>query len=76
MTVRRRLALAAGLIVGLTGAMGTARVLRHQMFGVQAFDLSILSATSALLAATWLAATWWPARRASQKDLALSLKDV
>jgi ABC-type antimicrobial peptide transport system permease subunit len=68
--------LAAGLIVGLAGAMATARILEHQMFGVQTFDLAILSATSALLTATWLAAMWWPARRASQKDLALSLKDV
>jgi hypothetical protein len=68
--------LAAGLVVGLGGALATARVLEHQMFGVQAFDPAILSATSALMAATWLAATWWPARRASEKDLSVSLKEV
>lgn len=68
--------LIAGLIVGLAGALATARVLEHQMFGVQPYDPSILSATSALMAATWLAAIWWPARRASQKDPAVALKEV
>lgn len=68
--------LAAGLVTGLGGAVAAARVLEHQMFGVQRFDVSTLIATSVLMAATWLIATWWPARRAAQKDPALSLKEI
>jgi len=68
--------LIAGLVVGLGGALATARVLEHQVFGVRALDVSTLAATCALMATTWLAATWWPARRAAQKDLAVSLKEA
>ena len=68
--------LAAGLLLGLVGSLAAARVLEHQMFGVRAFDIFTLTATSAVVTATWLAATWWPARRASEKDPAVSLKDV
>jgi ABC-type antimicrobial peptide transport system permease subunit len=67
--------LIAGLVIGLGGALATARVLEHQVFGVRAFDVSTLAAMSAVMAATWLAATWWPARRASQKDPVVSLKE-
>lgn len=67
--------LIAGLVVGLGGAVAAARVLEHQVFGVRKFDVSTFAATSALMAVTWLAATWWPARRASQKDPAVSLKE-
>lgn len=67
--------LTAGLVLGIAGALAAARVLEHQMFGVRAFDVSTLAATSSLMAATWLAATWWPARRASQTDPARSLKE-
>jgi predicted permease len=68
--------LVAGLVAGLGGAVAVARVLEHQMFGVQRFDASMLAVTSALMAVTWLIATWWPARRASHKDLAISLRDI
>lgn len=68
--------LTAGLVLGVVGALAAARVLEHQMFGVRPFDVSTLAATSSLMAATWLAATWWPARRAVQKDPSVSLKEV
>jgi predicted permease len=68
--------LASGLVLGLGGALATARLLEHQVFGVQKFDTSTLAAASALTAATWLAATWWPARRASRTDPAVSLKEI
>jgi ABC-type antimicrobial peptide transport system permease subunit len=67
--------LIAGLVIGLGGAVAAARALEHQMFGVRKFDVSTFAATSTLMAVTWLAATWWPARRASQKDPAVSLKE-
>ena len=68
--------LGAGLPAGIAGALATARVLEHQVFGVQTFDVSILAATSVLTAATWLAATWGPARHASRMDPVVSLKEM
>jgi len=68
--------LAAGLVLGIAGALATARVLEHQVFGVQTFDLSTLALTAALTATTWLAATWSPARRATRTDPVVSLKEI
>jgi ABC-type antimicrobial peptide transport system permease subunit len=68
--------LVGGLVAGLGGAVAVARVLEHQIFGVQRFDASMLAVTSALMAVTGLIATWWPARRASHKDPAISLRDI
>ena len=56
-------------------ALAATRLLEHQVFGVQTFDISTLAATSALMVTTWLVATWWPARRASRTDPAVSLKE-
>ena len=67
--------LTVGLVAGLAAALAATRVLEHQMFGVQTFDISTLAATSALMVTTWLVATWWPARRASRTDPAVSLKE-
>jgi putative ABC transport system permease protein len=67
--------LTVGLVAGLAAALAAARVLEHQMFGVQTVDISTLAATSALMVTTWLVATWWPARRASRTDPAVSLKE-
>jgi hypothetical protein len=69
------LVLAAGLVVGLIGAVAAARALEHQVFAVRAFDLSTLLATCSLLAAASLLATWWPARRASRRSPMAALKD-
>ena len=68
--------LAAGLVLVIAGALATARVLEHQVFGVQTFDFSTLSLTVALTATTWLAATWSPARRATRTDPVVSLKEI
>ncbi len=68
--------LAAGLVVGLGAAVATTRTLEHQLFGVQPFDLLTLFVTSALMVATSVAATWWPARRAARTDPAVSLKEA
>jgi predicted permease len=68
--------LAIGLVVGLGAAVATTRTLEHQLFGVQPFDLLTLSVTSALMAATSVVSTWWPARRAARTDPAVSLKEA
>ena len=57
--------LAAGLIIGGSGALICARLLRTFLFGVNAFDPAIYLAASALLALAVLIACWLPARRAA-----------
>jgi hypothetical protein len=57
--------LAAGVAVGLAGAVGVARVLRSQLYGVKPFDVTTLLAACGLMTAAGALATWWPARRAA-----------
>ena len=70
------LVLAAGLALGILAAVAATRVLEHHVFAVSAFDRSTMAAMCALLAAPCLAATWWPARRASRHNPTAALKDV
>jgi putative ABC transport system permease protein len=56
---------AAGLAVGIAGALGAARLLQHQLFGVTPLDpASYLAAVPALGIAV-VVACWLPARRAA-----------
>jgi hypothetical protein len=71
----QRLVLARGLRVASTGVVGGLVVgslltlmLSRIFFGVQPFDLMTVLGGAALLAATALAASWWPARRAMNVD--------
>jgi predicted permease len=66
---------ALGLGLGLAGASAATRVLQHQLFGVGPFDPITLAATSLLLAAAGIVATWWPARRAARANPVMSLKE-
>jgi ABC-type lipoprotein release transport system permease subunit len=70
------LVLAAGLTLGLAAAMTATRLLEHQVFAVRAFDRSMMVAMCGLLALPCLAATWWPAARASRRSPTTALKDV
>jgi len=56
---------AAGVAIGLAGALAVTRVLRGLLFGVSPTDPLTLGATCALLLAVALAASWLPARRAA-----------
>ena len=67
--------LAAGLLIGLVGSVNAARMLEHQVFAVQPFDVWTLGAAAALMSVVWLAATWGPACRASRKDPAAGARD-
>jgi predicted permease len=67
--------LALGLGLGLAGASAATRVLQHQLFAVGPFDPITLAATSLLLAAAGILATWWPARRASRANPVMALKE-
>ena len=59
---------AAGLIVGLAGAVGVTRVLQKFLFGVTPTDPIAFTIVTLLLLAVGLMAAWLPARRAARID--------
>jgi predicted lysophospholipase L1 biosynthesis ABC-type transport system permease subunit len=65
---------AAGLLAGLAGALGTARLLRSLLFGIAPTDPSTYAAAACALALIALAAVYVPARRASHLDPAQVLR--
>ena len=58
----------AGLVIGIAGALVSARLLSTLLFGVKPFDPLTITATAALLGATAMLASYVPARRASRID--------
>jgi predicted permease len=59
---------AIGLAAGLLGALGLARVLSSQLYGVGAVDPVTFTATPVILGVVALVASWVPARRAARVD--------
>ncbi|MHC4331133.1 MAG: ADOP family duplicated permease [Planctomycetota bacterium] len=57
-----------GLIVGLLLGLGTARLIRSMLYGIQPVDLVSIIVTVALLGVTSLLASYIPARRAAKID--------
>ena len=57
--------IAAGIAVGLAGSVAAAMLMRKLLFGVQAWDATTLIGVAALLAASALLASYFPARRAA-----------
>jgi putative ABC transport system permease protein len=66
--------IAAGLILGLAGALAATRVLERLLFEVKPGDPATLAAVSAILALAALAAIWFPARRATRVDPVIALR--
>ena len=66
--------LAAGLAVGVAGALLAARLLRGLLFGVTPSDPATLGAVALLIAAVGVAACWVPAARAAHVDPAVALR--
>lgn len=56
----------AGALVGLLAAFATTRLLSSMLFGVEALDTSTFVATSLMMLAVGMLASYVPARRASQ----------
>jgi putative ABC transport system permease protein len=68
------LVLLIGVAAGALGTIGIGRVLSAQLFGVGAVDVLTLALATIVLGTACLAATWWPARRASRNDPLVALK--
>ena len=66
--------LGIGLLAGTAGALGLSRYLESLLFGVGATDAKTLVVTGCVLAATTLAATYIPARRAARMNPAATLR--
>ena len=68
------LLLAIGLAVGIPAALGAARYVSSQLYGVEAWDPTIALATVALLSVVSALAGLIPARKASRIDPILALR--
>jgi predicted permease len=65
---------AAGVALGIGGAIGAGRFLASLLFGVPPYDALILTIAAVALFTTGLLANWLPARRASRVDPMVSLR--
>jgi macrolide transport system ATP-binding/permease protein len=57
-----------GLVIGLSGSIAAGMLMRSLLFGVRAWDVSILGAVAAVLVTCALLAIYIPARRAASVD--------
>jgi predicted permease len=67
--------LAAGLVLGIAGAVLLGRLLETQLFGVRAADPAAMLAVAVPFALCGLVAIAWPARAAASTDPASALKN-
>jgi ABC-type antimicrobial peptide transport system permease subunit len=65
----------AGVAAGLAGAFLAARLISSLLFGVTGYDATTMAEVAALLLATGVAASYFPARRAVRIDPLVALRD-
>jgi putative ABC transport system permease protein len=65
----------AGIALGVMGAAATARLLANMLFGIPPKDGVTFAAVSITLLVVSLAATYFPARRATKVDPLIALRD-
>jgi predicted permease len=66
---------AAGVVLGLAGALTSTRVLESLLFGLGARDFPTLAIASSVLLVCAALATWLPSRRASRVDPMTALRE-
>jgi putative ABC transport system permease protein len=64
----------SGMVCGLLASAAASRVTRGLLFEISPFDVRSLMAAAGLLAVVAALSAWWPARRASSVDPAVSLR--
>jgi ABC-type antimicrobial peptide transport system permease subunit len=64
----------AGVIIGVAAALGVTRLMASLLYGVTPKDPIAMTSVALLLVGVALAATYLPARRASQMDPVESLR--
>jgi putative ABC transport system permease protein len=64
-----------GLLLGFLGAIASARMLRHLLFGLSPFDAVTFAAVASVVALAGLAASCVPVRRAVQLDPVQALRN-
>ena len=67
-------AVGLGLVIGILGAFGTARIMSNMLFEISALDPATYLAASALLITVAVVASYVPARRATKADPILALR--
>ena len=66
---------AAGLAVGIVGALGTSQMLRSELYGVSPLDPLTYGGVALLLGAAAMAASYLPARRAARLNPTQALRE-
>jgi ABC-type antimicrobial peptide transport system permease subunit len=67
--------IAAGLALGVTGSLWTARFVGTLVFQLEARDSGTLAGAAVVLVAVGVVAAWLPARRAARLDPAMVLRE-
>ena len=66
--------LAAGLLLGVMGALAAGRLIESQLVGITPRDPLTLTVAVMAFAIAGLASIWWPSRRAARTDPAMALR--
>jgi hypothetical protein len=64
----------SGIVVGVAASVGLGRLSKGLLFGITPDDPLSLGAAIAMLAVVAIVAAWWPSKRASLADPAISLR--